>query len=273
MSLVNVVMAPLTRPHWAYGPQRVIRGERRATLESLVAELSDERQDLVGVAVYGSMARGDDGDYSDLELLAVVDAGADHAVREFRVGATKATIHLYREPALREAAQAVGAEWSLDHGKWTQLSPRIERRPVFAALPELARGADPARFDAATRMLLFGELFAHVGKVRNLVAAARTRGMAPIAARFAEHGALLLGLLARAPFTSRSTMLEEAMALSIAPAAYGALAARVMDGELGDASHLAPAIERAWAGLASAAASFGHGRDLDCDAPAAARSR
>ena len=92
------------------GPAATSRAARAALVASVAERVAlAEGEALECVALYGSMARGDDGPHSDVELLASVRGRDDHRVDEWLAPACKVKLHRSGTSRLRALAGTAGA--------------------------------------------------------------------------------------------------------------------------------------------------------------------
>jgi kanamycin nucleotidyltransferase len=237
------------------GPRPSPRTAREALVRSVVTRLvRAEGSALACVALYGSMARGEDGPHSDVELLASIEGRDDHRVDEWLAPAAKVKVHRYGAARLRSLAETVGPEWSLERGKWLQLVTLAGDAAVVDDLRARSAAPPAHELDRAARALLVGELHELVGKSRNASIAGAGATLPAVALRLAEQVTLWLGILRRAAYTSRHLMLAEALAHPETPAGIATLLRRALRGDLRATPGLAVDIERAWDDIAHLAA-------------------
>lgn len=231
------------------GPQAQESIERIKMLDRIVAALHEQYGDaLLAIGLYGSLARGEDGPYSDIELFCVVDIPGMDRDYEWVYGAGKAEVNVFGPDVVYARAREVADSWALEQGQFARCRPLYGDLAFFEEIKQLAQSPDPAAVNALVTEMVVGELYEWIGKLRN----ARARGdtnLAFLACCFAEMTAWLLGLIHRRLYTTGATMFAESLALPDRPDGYDALCRLVMAGELSDAGRVADAIEAAWAGL------------------------
>jgi kanamycin nucleotidyltransferase len=214
--------------------------------------------ELIAIGLYGSMARGEDGPYSDIEMFCVLRRpGAEFSV-EWAAGPWKAEVDFYGEDVLLARAAAVDGRWPLTHGAYHQVKALHDPEGYFAQLRAVAAGRPPEAFAEAISATLVGELYEFVGKVRNAVAAGETLALPEWAMQMARYAAYVLGLHRRRLYTSGGRVLAEALTLPDRPAGFDALCDLVMSGRLSDPGAVAAACEALWAGLAAWAEQHGY---------------
>ncbi len=242
------------------GPQPLTRAERLALVDEIAARVRQVCGDqLLALGVYGSVARGTDGPYSDIEMLVVLRSAGEDYVHEWCAGPWKAEVDfLSADMALREAARVEG-RWPLTHGAWLHIRPLHDPTGFFETLRQAVLSQPEEAFRAAIRELIVGDIYEHIGKLRN----ARARGVGAelplLAVSLAQEGAYLIGLARRACYSGAARLFEESLAFPDRPAGYDALCAAVMAGELSDPERVGALCEGFWAGVERWAAEHGVG--------------
>lgn len=232
------------------GPQAQTRLGRLRVLDAIVAALHRRYGDsLLAIGLYGSVARGEDGPHSDLELFCVVDTPGVDVDYEWVYGAGKAEINVFGPDVVRARVQQVEDNWSLDQGQLAHCRPLFGDLAFFDELKHLALTPGKAAVDAMVAEVVVGELYEWMGKLRNAQARAESSGLALLACGFVERMAWVLGLVHRHLYRTGMTMLAESLTLPDRPAGYDIACEMVMAGELGDLARVAAALEAAWAGL------------------------
>lgn len=236
------------------GPAPTSRAARAALVVTVAARVARaEGAALECVALYGSMARGEDGPHSDVEMIASVRGRDDHRVDEWLAPAGKVKVHRYGARRLRSLASAVGPEWPLERGKWLQLVTILGDDAVAEELRARSAAVADDALHAAARALWVAELYELVGKARNADHAGDLSALPAVAIRFAEQAALWVALVDRAPYTSRHRMLAEALARNGSHAGLRALFERALRGDLAASASLLADLEGAWGDLADRA--------------------
>jgi len=206
-------------------------------------------ESVLALGVYGSLARGTDGPYSDIELLCVLRGEGIEQNHEWSAGAWKAEVNVRsQDVALREAAE-LEVEWPITHGAFTHLLALYDPSDFLAQLRQAALAHSDDEFRQVLCDVIVGEVYERIGKVRNARAENNAAGLPALALDLAKMGACLIGLEQRHLYTTSAWMFSESQALPGAPAGYAELCRLVMSGELADAARNAEAIEAFWAGV------------------------
>ncbi|MEO3947742.1 ANT(4')-I family aminoglycoside nucleotidyltransferase [Gorillibacterium sp. CAU 1737] len=243
------------------GPVERTPEERRQTCTVLAQRLQNRFGDrLVAIGVYGSIARGTDGPYSDIEMMAVVHelSSTDVSCYEWSSGPWKAEVDICEANELLQEAATVEGRWPLTHGSMHVVWPLYDPSGYFARLKEAVESPSDEAFHGAINEVLVGEMYEFIGKLRNVERNGPVTYLPYLAMQMANYGAMLLGLHHRRLFTTGALVLPEACAFPDQPDGFKELAALAMNGELSDAKRIAVACERFWNGLVQWAASRGY---------------
>ncbi len=235
---------------WWAGPGPCTHGQRMEVVNRIVARIRElYGQSLIAIGLYGSMAQGRDGPYSDIELFCVVDRPGLDESAEWMYGAGKAEVNFYDLAAVRRRAVEVDEWWPLRQGQFLRVRPLFGEPAFFTDLQALVHSPPASAFHQAIAEIVVAEFYEGMGKLRNERAWGRDHFLPSLACHLVSQGALMLGLAHRHCYTTGARLLEESLALPGRPDGYDGLCRRVMAGDLGDAGQTAADLERLWAGL------------------------
>lgn len=241
---------------WTQGPVPKDHRDRLA-LAREVAERARQRFDAIAVGVYGSLARGEDGPYSDIEMFCVVAGEVDETFEWMHAG-WKVEVDLHgREYLVRDAAN-VTETWSITHGCYLDVMPLHDPGGVFAELAAIVRGIPRPVFDRAIERLIVGELWEAIGKLRN----ARARDQSPppgFLYYILKIGYWMIGLANRRTYSAATNAWSEALALPDRMAGYDTLCRVASAGDVSDGARVFDACEGFWTGVAAWATARGLG--------------
>ncbi|WP_010497279.1 ANT(4')-I family aminoglycoside nucleotidyltransferase [Paenibacillus elgii] len=234
------------------GPQAVTKEKRRAIAREIADRLKRVYGDNIkALGLYGSMARGTDGPFSDTEMLCVLRSG-DKLVdfsHEWAAGAWKAEVNVYSEEVLLQYARTVEDTWPLSHGAFLTALPLYDPDGFFDDLKAAVHSPDEADFRENIRSILVGEMFEFAGKWRNANAQGPRTYLPYLAMETAHYGAMLIGLHHRTTYSTGAKVIPEAMTLPDRPDGFDTLAQLVLSGELSDPDSVFLACEAFWSGL------------------------
>jgi kanamycin nucleotidyltransferase len=213
---------------------------------------------LVAFGAQGSLARGEDGPYSDLELYAVVRGEADETHEVIHDG-WKIEVDVCGSDTLLRRAAIVDEMWSITHQNLVCVLPLYDPTGFFAVLAKAVRSQPAAAFDAAIRQFVIDEVYEVIGKLRN----ARDRSEPPspgFVFYVARLWCQLVGLMNRMTYPSTSRMLADSLNLAERPDGHETLCRLCLDGGKGDVHST---VEAAWDGLVRWLDAHG----IDCAVP------
>lgn len=226
---------------------------------------------LVAIGCYGSLARGTDGPYSDIEMHCVVQGTGVDEMLEWSAGPWSAEVDVYSEDVLLAWATETEGDWPLTHGAFVDVLPIYDPGGFFPRLREVTLSRDEDAFERVVRDLIVGELYELTGKVRNARAADNVACLPYLAIELAKMGMCLIGLANRHLYTTPTMAFEESLAQPGRPAGYDQLCRIVMSGHLADAQRVADATEALWSGVERWASERGIVLEEDLDAVLARR--
>ena len=232
------------------GPQPQNREERQAILDRIVADLQKVyAAQIIAIGLYGSMVRGSDLPYSDVELCCIVQGvNIDHDY-EWVYGASKAEVNVRSPDAFCAEVLDLDESWAIWKGSYLDMQSIYGEPEFFAAARELVLSPADDDFNAVVAGMIVGELYEWMGKLRNAQHVGNLSIIPQLAHKFVEFGALMLGLVHRHCYTTGSKMVEESLQLPSRPDGYDKLCALVMAGTLADTDQVAAQIEALWQGI------------------------
>lgn len=101
------------------GPVEISRKERLQICQEIAAKLHKlYKEQVLAIGVYGSVSRGTDGPFSDIEMFCVIDDSSENVEfsYEWSAGPWKAEVNVISSVFLLEAAATIEGDWPLTHG-------------------------------------------------------------------------------------------------------------------------------------------------------------
>lgn len=231
-------------------PQPRTREERIATAQRIFDHVMQlHGDDVLAAGLYGSMARGSDGPYSDVEMMVVLKRAGVNENAEWCAGDWKTEVNFRSRDVVLNRAAELDGEWSVSHGKYIDMQPLHDPQNIFPQLRQRVFAHSEADFNEVMREVIIGDMYELVGKWRNQHTANVFDYTPAIAFKLAEQCAWVIGLANRHLYTTGATMRTESMTLPDRPAGYDALCNAVMRGELSDAQQVIALCEACWAGV------------------------
>ena len=200
------------------------------------------------IALYGSVARGTDGPYSDVELYCILDGEKIDKTYEWGHGPWKAQVNVYSEDIILRDAGVVDETWPLVQRGYVDTEPLFDPNDLFSRVREIACETSRTDFKPWIRDLIVGEIYELVGKVRNEFDSGSV-SVTVLGVDIVKYCAFLIGLANRHMYTSGSQMLKESMQCPDRPVGYDALCSRVISGELGDVKQVGDEVDCLWSGI------------------------
>ncbi|GAB4554082.1 MAG: aminoglycoside O-nucleotidyltransferase ANT(4')-Ia [Anaerolineales bacterium] len=214
-----------------------------------IAETFRAHFDVLAIGLYGSLARGTDGPYSDIEMYCVVRGEGIDTSYEWAEGAWKAEVNLQSAQGLAAWAAELDEFWPLTHGSCVNILPLYDPTRFFESLRGAVFDHPDEAYDDLIRGVIVGELYEFLGKIRNAAASGKTENLSTLAVEMAQYGAYLIGLANRTLYTSSATMFSESRALADKPSGYDQLCELVTSGRLESPPHIVRAADRFWEGI------------------------
>lgn len=232
------------------GPQPIER-EQRLNLAREIADkaLEVRGEDVLAIGLYGSIARGTDGPYSDIEILCVLDTPDEDYDHEWVHGPWKAEINFLSKNVLLAKAAKVDERWSLTHGAFCHVLALHDPHHFFATLRGVVLSQPQEHFIAAMRDCIIFDLYEMMGKLRNAHHSQNTAYFPVIVLHMTTYGAYIIGLANRCHYTTASHIHQESPTLPNRPAGYDELCHLVISGDLRDSQHIYDLCETFWSGI------------------------
>lgn len=239
------------------GPVPISRDERLRICHEIASRLHEVYgARILAIGVYGSVARGTDGPFSDIEMFCVLHHSSEPVElrHEWSAGPWKAEVDIYSADILLQDAASVEGRWPLTHGPYFSQLRLYDPEDFFPRLRIAAESPTQEDFKTAINEVLTGEMYEFVGKLRNVYRNGPHSYLPFLAVQFAEYGAMLVGLHNRKLYSTGAKVLPEALELPNRPQGFDSVVKLVMSGDLTDPSKIAAACEEFWNGLVDWAA-------------------
>ncbi|WP_274366084.1 ANT(4')-I family aminoglycoside nucleotidyltransferase [Paenibacillus thermotolerans] len=234
------------------GPVQISRSERLQTCREIASRLHEAYgEKILAIGVYGSISRGMDGPFSDIEMFCVLNESSESVdfSYEWSAGPWKAEVDVRIADILLLTARTVEGRWPLTHGPFFSQLRLYDPTGFFQKLKEAAESPTKEDFRLAINEVLVGEMYEFVGKLRNISLNGPHTYLPYLAMEFAQYGAMLVGLHNQKLFSTGSMVLPEALELPNRPEGFDNVVRMVMSGELSEPSKIVSACENYWNGL------------------------
>jgi len=219
-------------------------------MQTIAQALHDHYQDqLIALGVYGSLAQGTDGPFSDIEMHCVVKGEEIDYSLEWSTGPWKAEVDVYSPEVVLAQAREVDGDWSITHGAFVRVLPLFDPQDFFVRLKETALSQPEEVFRCRIKEVIVGDLYELVGKVRNAWIAQNSACLPEYAVQLVKGTACLVGLAQRHLYHGSGNLFQEALTLPDAPQGFTALCCRVMSGRLSSPRTIVREVNVLWEGI------------------------
>jgi len=232
------------------GPQPIHRPQRRAKAQEIAAYFHQRYgEKVLALGVYGSVARGDDGPYSDIEMHCVLrEPGVDESY-EWSAGDWKAEVDVISQELLLQQATQLDVDWPITHGAYTHVWVLYDPESFFTKLAQAANSRSKAVFQSIICDVIIGEIYELIGKIRNCFVSQEFSSLPYFTVHLARHAACLVALARRHIYTSSAGLFRESLSLPDLPAGYVALIEAVMQGNLSNPQAILSMADAFWEGI------------------------
>jgi kanamycin nucleotidyltransferase len=224
---------------------------QRLTIAHEIAERVKERfhPEVIAIGLYGSLAREEDGPYSDIELFGVLRTDQYEQRYEWCTAKWKAEVDLYGKQTLRARAARVDGRWPLTHSAFQTVLPLEDPEHFFAEIRTIAQASPEPLFREAIENLLVDDVFECIGKIRNVQALGIPNVLPTLVLKLIQAVAMVVGLANRQCYTTGTHVISESMALPDLPDGFRELGQIILTGDFRDGQQLGTVCERLWQGL------------------------
>jgi len=173
---------------------------------------------VLGIALYGSVARETDTAYSDIELKVITESSVgEHDVEYVHRSGVKIEINYEQAENYLRRAGSVDTDWPIWAAQYRQQLVLFERGDFFTRARETTDSLKDEDFHAAQAQLIAEDLYELVQKIRGAWEQKREENLRWWAGRFLWFSVMWLGLANRRYFTTGGTVWEEVRRFPILP--------------------------------------------------------
>ncbi len=232
------------------GPEKMEHAERLKIAEDIAARLKNRyRERVIAISIYGSLASGTDGPYSDIELDCVLDGLECDRRLEWCGGGWKAEVDIFSVSSILNKAAEVTPKWAVSHSIYLHYLPIYDPTNLYVHRRKTALSQPDYKFRQAIKTLITEEMFENQGKIYN---AGFRKDFSPLpfyAVLQARWGALLLGLANHHMYSTSARIFSESLELGGRPEGYDELCQMVISGNLSEPEQVLAACDVFWAGV------------------------
>lgn len=206
-------------------------------------------EQVLAIGLYGSLARGTDQLYSDIEMKCVLHTNGEDYSQEWVEDGCKIEVNFEGEDVILSAAAMVDEDWAITHGAYFDLKPLYGNNDVFTRLQDVLQSPSQEAFTAAVCEIVVGNIFEAICKLRNARLENNTNYLPTLACEIAQQSALALGLAHKKCYSTRAFILQESLKFENRPEGHEKLCQMVMRGNLNDSDEIAETLEAFWVSL------------------------
>ncbi|MCD8510189.1 MAG: KNTase domain-containing protein [Bacillus sp. (in: Bacteria)] len=231
-------------------PAATSRQEKLDLAKEIVTRLQEKFGDtILAIGIYGSLAQGTDGPFSDLEMHVVTKNGSKLPAYEFILGEFKVELTTVEKGEFFTKAKELDDSWAIKAGAYIKVIPLYDPHGIFTEVKELPLQISQDAIRDIMREFMIWEPYETMGKLRNNYRL-ENFDYIPLAAKdLVWQTTKLVGLANKNYFSTRARTLEEALIMSSKPSGYEELVRLVMAGRLDDKKLVYECCEKLWSGL------------------------
>lgn len=227
----------------------------RYLAQSILAKYSDA---VLGIALYGSVARNADTQHSDLEMLVATTAAiSEHDTEYVHSSGLKVEINYEQAENYLRRAGSVDSDWPIWAAQYRQQLVLFEREEFFAQVRKATKNLQDEDFRRAQARLIAEDLYELVQKIRGAWQQKREENLRWWAGRFLWFSVMWLGLANRHYFTTGRTVWEEVRRLPILPKGFERQLRTLAGFQASTVNEVYRAAEDLWAGIEALAEAQG----------------
>ncbi|MEC0240164.1 kanamycin nucleotidyltransferase C-terminal domain-containing protein [Paenibacillus dokdonensis] len=204
---------------------------------------------ILAIGLYGSIAQGIDGPYSDIEILVVTEDGISLSDYEFIYLPFKIEISMKQKHEVWQTASAVDDSWAIKAGVYAHLEAIYDPSGLVVQIQALSEQVSEEAIRETMRDFMIWEPYETMGKIRNNKIAGNDHYLPLGAKDLAWQTAKLIGIANRTFYNTRARTYEESLAMPSRPSGYDELIHLLMRGHLHDTELVYERCECLWSGL------------------------
>ncbi|MDB9526319.1 kanamycin nucleotidyltransferase C-terminal domain-containing protein [Oscillatoria sp. CS-180] len=231
-------------------PKPLPHSDRAQLAKQLVQRILAVRgEQVLAIGLYGSLARGTDQLYSDIEMKCVLSTQGEDYSQEWVEKGSKIEVNFESEDVILSEAATVDEDWAITHGAYFDLKPLYGDDEFFVRLKDTLRSPSQEDFTAAIQEIIVGNIFEAICKLRNALLESNTDYLPTLACEIAQQSALAIGLAHKKCYSTRSVILSESLEFKNRPDGHEQLCQIVMQSNFSDFDAIAETLETLWIGL------------------------
>ncbi|WP_033542058.1 kanamycin nucleotidyltransferase C-terminal domain-containing protein [Planococcus sp. CAU13] len=231
-------------------PAPTTRKEKFEMIDTLKERLLAARgDDILAIGVYGSIALGTAGPYSDIEMHVITKDGAKMETLEFVYDRFKIELSTNTRTAFLKEAEEMNDSWAITAGAFITIIPVHDPQNLFEQAKDLPfKASDRVRQDVMKQFMIW-EPYETMAKIRTNYSGGNFNYLQIGARDLLWQTAKLIGLANRMYFTTRARTFEESLAMESTPSGYRELLDYFHGSQLFEHEKIFHLCEELWTGL------------------------
>lgn len=231
-------------------PAPTTREEKLEMIDTLKERLLAARGgDILAIGVYGSIAFGMEGPYSDIEMHVITNDGARMETLEFVYDRFKIELSTNDKSTFLKEAENMDDLWPITAGTFIHIIPIHDPENFFEQVKDLPfKASDGVRRDVMKQFMVW-EPYETVAKIRTNYSTGNLTYLPLGAKDLLWQTAKLIGLANKSYYTTRARTFEESLAMESIPAGYRELVDFIHGESPQDKEEVLRLCEELWTGL------------------------
>ncbi|MDD4900955.1 MAG: kanamycin nucleotidyltransferase C-terminal domain-containing protein [Patescibacteria group bacterium] len=226
-------------------PIRITNKERLIFSEKILEKLKVEYKDkLLAVGIYGSVTRGEDMDYSDIEMLAVIKGAMIDQSYEGMYKGLKWEVDVVSEDRAIEEIYNVNIDWPLYLGIYLDVKPVYDSAQIFSKFKREFVKLVKQDFKKYIRQVFINDIYEQFGKFFNIVENGSEEQIRFLSFHLFNKLIGFVGLINKAYYGSAANRAKDSMALTINFVSFRKLGEMLLKGEIKDVERINEVVKK-----------------------------
>ncbi|QKS69960.1 KNTase domain-containing protein [Paenalkalicoccus suaedae] len=231
-------------------PQETTREAKLQRAQELAQRVQDTYGDaIVAIGLYGSLATGRDGGYSDIEMHVVARDEVEIPAVEGVYPPYKIELSMRQETSFLKEASIISDAWSVKAGSYVDVRPLYDPTDYFKNLKKMPFKRLSEQKLAVMREFFIWEPCETIAKLYTNWDLGNQDYVIMAAHDLLWQTAKLIGLANETYYPSRATMLRDATSMSNVPKGFDELVTSYLSGDMADKQAVYLACKNLWEGL------------------------
>ncbi len=197
-------------------PRKKTHEERLELAQEILVKLQSKySKELLAVAIFGSISRGEDRDFSDVDMIAIVQGEKIADDYNAIVNGLKYAIDIFSQDVVLSKITSINIRWPLLVGKFVTALPIYDKGNVFFSFKATFDEVVTRNFDPYVKQLFVEQIYEECNKFINTAYYGTTEQVYYNAYHLFTKMVSFLGLINKTFYTSAISLPVKAMSLPI----------------------------------------------------------